>query len=694
MKKEFQAALGPVGLLCCVVASPVWAAGDNVVEKVVEKAGEKVELDAIRIIAKEDTPQTISAPKLLRVPGAGGDPLRAIEALPGVVFSSGRRSEPAVRGSSPQDNKYLIDFLPVENIFHFDGSSLLNDNVVEDFSLEAAAFDAQYTNATGAVIDTTSRAPYSDQAQAVIDLSLLKASLLLETPITENQSAYLSVRQSLIQFYIENFLDDEDFKFTTVPEYYDYQGKYHIRLNATDSLTLQAIGARDKAGILFEDDSDEVKKDPALAGGLSFSSDFHTQGATWERYLDSGGLHLSSLSHKVSDISFLVGQAGDLKATSNEYSLFSKMSLPLSISHNLRFGLEYVENHISFDGDLDTPPCTELQPDCRLEDSQERVISSDKLVIYSTDLFVADDWDITDRLTLTPGMLFSHDDYSDQFFAQPKLKSRWQFVDNWWFNAAFGQYHKFTDNFGQVAEGFGNPDLKQSTADHYLLGIENQLSDTLVWKIDTYYKTFDDLSVARLSKNHDLYVGLTPEEYAAIPRYDNNADGDAYGLEVFVNKSFSEGWYGWVSLAYAETRRKNTLTGESFKYNYDQPWIVNLVSSHELNENWTLGVKWRYQSGQLITPVESAIQDPVNPELYHPVYGELNSERLPAYHKMDIRLDRDFHYSSWNMDLYIEVLNVYNRANVTDYEYEPDYKAKEDVTDLPLLVSVGIKATF
>ena len=213
-----------------------------------ETTESSMELEPVRVTSGKDPLTSITPEKLMRLPGSGNDPLRAIEALPGVTFSNSRSSEPAVRGSSPDDNRYFIDFIPVRNIFHFDGTSLLNDNVIDGFSLEAAAFDAQYNDATGAIISATSRAPYSDRSQAILDFSFLKAGILLETPIDENQGVYLSVRQSLLHFYIENFLDDEEFEFTTVPEYYDYQGKYHIRLNDTDTLTFQAIGSRDKAG--------------------------------------------------------------------------------------------------------------------------------------------------------------------------------------------------------------------------------------------------------------------------------------------------------------------------------------------------------------------------------------------------------------------------------------------------------------
>lgn len=660
-------------------------------------ANNEAELDDIRITAKDDSLTEISTKKLLRMPGAGNDPLRAIEALPGVTFSTGRNAEPAVRGSSPDDNLYIIDFMPVANIFHFDGSSLLNDNVIQDFKLEAAAFDAQYNNATGAVIEANSRAPYTDRKQAVIDFSFLKAGILLETPITENSAAYLSVRQSLIHFYIENLLDDEDFEFTTVPEYYDYQAKYQLQLSDDDSISVQALGSRDKAGLLFSEDSDTVKRDPGLVGGINVNSYFHSQGILLENTFSDTTRIKTGFSHMLSDISLKLGANNNLEATSSDYNFRSHLTTDLNLYHTLRLGVEVVENHIDFKGDFTASPSGLGKPDNRLTNSSERITEKDNLKIYNYDVFIADDWFVTPRLTLTPGVVASYDDYSEQKFLQGRFNFRWEFIDYWWLNGAWGQHHKFTDNFGEVAKGFGNPDLKQSTSIHYLLGIEHQLNPSLLVKFDAYYKTFDDLAIPRADKDQ-LDPALSDADYIALPRYTNDADGDAYGFEFFMNKSFSEGWYGWLSAAYSETRRRNNLTGEDFKYDFDQPWIVNLVSNHELNADWTIGFKWRYQSGQLITPVVDT-EPNTNPEfaglgLVDPIYGELNSRRLPDIHKLDIRLDRNYQYKKWNMDLYVEVLNVYNQANVSGYKYNEDYTDKEDITGLPTIVSFGIKANL
>ena len=661
-----------------------------------EQTLDEVALDNVQVQAQDAPLTEINTEKLLKVPGAGNDPLRAIESLPGVVFANGNRAEPAVRGSSPADNAYIIDFLPVGYIFHLDTSSILNDNVVKDFTLEAAAFGSEYNNATGAVIDADSRLPYQDRDQTIIDVSLLKAGIFVENQVSDDQAFYFSARQSLFQYYIENFLDEEDFEFTQVPEFYDYQGKYSWRISDTETLTFQAIGARDKGAVLFAEDSDEVLQDPGLSGGIRFEAFFNTQGFVWDKLYNSGMTHKIGLSQLEEKFAFGIGADNRIDVKVNSYHLRSQFSYPLNIDHELQWGLQYKESHIGYNGRFTAPACDEFDPSCRIIDGSEVITGRGKPIVRTWYANLADVWSVTPNWTLTPGILLSTDDYTEQNFSEPKLNSRWEFSDNWAFTSGYGQYHILPDNFGSYTPEFGNRDLKQPTADHYELGIENTLADDLFWKIEVYYKTLEDIIIGRpdpevygydLSDNNDL------QAYNSLPRFTNDADGKAWGMEFFINKNLTDKWYGWLSAAYSRTERTDNLSGEDFRYNYDQPVIVNMVANYQYNRDWQVGFKWRFQSGQLITPLEGAVQDPDNSELYNPVYGELNSERLPAYHKLDVRADRTFVFKSWEMDFYAEVLNVYGRQNVIDYEYEgADYSNREEVTDLPTIISFGIKA--
>ena len=126
-------------------------------------------------------------------------------------------------------------------------------------------------------------------------------------------------------------------------------------------------------------------------------------------------------------------------------------------------------------------------------------------------------------------------------------------------------------------------------------------------------------------------------------KYINGAGGHAYGLEFLLNKNLTDKWYGWMSVAYSKTKREYDASDERFTY------------------------------------------------LYDPSEGRINSERLPAKHGLDFRID---YKKSEMTDVYFEIINAYSHQNITEYEYSDDYSTREGVSELETLFSIGAKFTF
>lgn len=41
-------------------------------------------------------------------------------------------------------------------------------------------------------------------------------------------------------------------------------------------------------------------------------------------------------------------------------------------------------------------------------------------------------------------------------------------------------------------------------------------------------------------------------------------------------------------------------------------------------------------------------------------FSQLNSKRLDPYHQLDIRVDKKWFFNQWNLDVYLDIQNVYN----------------------------------
>lgn len=658
------------------------------------------ELSTINVRGDLDTGPKITADKLLKVAGSGGDPLKAIEALPGVIIDENDEGLPAVRGSSPESNSYLTDHIPVGYIFHNDGYSTYHNLLIEDFQLKAGAWDAQYNNALGAVLDTRLRDPYAEDITTTLDVSFLRAGVLVEGAVTENSAFYAAYRESLIQLYLSEVYDaDEDIAITQVPKNSDYQVKYHWRVNSTTNLKFVANGAKDTMAFELGDEFDEAGKEPAIVGDFSLNGYYNTQGILFDTMLNGGTSLLIATSHKEEDIYFKIGQLFDIDATTDDYRIKTQLQTPLSNGDQIRYGVEFTQFKVAYDMEGLYNPCNDEVESCDPASLGEEFAESEKLNIYRNYSFAAYDWMVTPEWEVTLGIGSDHDDHLKKRTYEPRLSSRYRVSDQWVLTAAAGQHTQFPKDFFAITKELGNPDLKQPTADHYVVGFEFQTDHALSAKLETYYKDLHNIIIS----NPDY---VDEDETPGVDKFNNKASGHAYGVEFLVNKNLTDKWYGWVSLAYSKTKRKNDMTGEEFNFSYDRPWVLNLVASYKYSEKTTFGMKWRYQSGSLVTPISGGeaiyrcgdlykSEDNVdsscdaNPYVYNPIEGRMNSERLPAVHKLDLRMDYE---ASKHQTYYAEILNAYNRKNVTDYEYSDDYESREAVSSLGALFSVG--ATF
>ncbi|MEN0038767.1 MAG: TonB-dependent receptor plug domain-containing protein [Cellvibrio sp.] len=620
---------------------------------------------------------TENAQKIIDVPGSLGDPLMAVFSLPGVIGEGDGGGAPAVRGSSPSDNRYLVDGAPAAYVFHAFSTSIFNENIIQDFELYSAGFGPRYSNAIGGIFDIKLRDPKAQELKTKVDVSILRAGVFVEGEVSENSAFYLSGRSSLLQYFFDaDEAEQEDgIKVQDAPEDTDYQFKYQYRIGDNHKLTLNANGATDLAAAEFTELSTEVLEEPDFAGDAKIKNAFNNQSLRWQFAAGAGSeLDMQIGHYQKKDDTFWGGEKYFFDMTTEDVYALVNYSILLGDSHSFSMGVEGHETQYSYDARFINYVCTEFDPDCELRRG-ELVEANDEVTIREYSTYLNDHWAITDALALDVGAQVHYNDFTDETFTHPRMALAWEFVDNWTINTSAGSYNRLPDidkTFPQI----GNTELKSPTSNHYTLGIKHELANEWSWSVTTYYKTMDDLPLASsLSDNNQ-------------PLYTNNVEGEAYGVDLFINKGLTDRWYGWLAISASRSTRTNQLTNVEQDYYLDTPLVLNWVMNYQLSEKWDVGTRLTLQSGRAITPIVGIQPNPYFENRILPVYGEPYSENLPTYARLDLRFKREMTLWGYPGTYNIDILNALNRRNVTDRRL--DYKRTQSPQDVKLEDEVGL----
>ncbi|WP_236074884.1 TonB-dependent receptor plug domain-containing protein [Teredinibacter purpureus] len=624
--------------------------------------------------------------KLVDMPGALGDPLGAVFSLPGVVYGDG--GEPAVRGSSPDDNLFLVDFLPAGYIFHDFNTSIFHEYIMHDFQLYSAGFGPEYGNVTGAVFDINLRQPRKQPLQTVLDLSMLRSGVFLEGQVTESSAFYLSGRHSMLHLFIPEGEENEGVVLTRVPRDNDYQLKYAWDLDANNTLTFSASGAGDLAEAVLSREMDFVRSNPDFEGDAEILSRFNGQKVIWDHQRENGGRLKVGGGHLNNERNVSWGNQYYYDESTKSDTLKAQYSQPVGNSHLLTVGGMYQQNSFLVGYDQVLFVCTEFDVDCTLN-RDARYENEQSIDQVETHLYVNDSWQATPSLVLDIGLQLQENDYTNERFVNPRAGLRYQLNSQWAIASSAGQYNRFPE-LEYVLPEIGNENLQSPTATHYTLGVDRELNDGWSWSLEAYYKLMDNLPLA-----------LAGGEDNSALLYSNDVSGEATGVDVFINKEMTTNWYSWLALSYSLSERTNDRSGETVNYYLDTPMILNWVVNYSRSETFNVGWRWTIRSGTAYTPIVGIQENPWFDDSVLPEYGDPYSDRLPLTSRLDVRFK--WLGQLWGMDTeyIVDILNALNQENVTgvglDYEkvdsVNDPLKTEENVSP-GIIAALGMRLKF
>jgi len=217
------------------------------------------------------------------------------------------------------------------------------------------------------------------------------------------------------------------------------------------------------------------------------------------------------------------------------------------------------------------------------------------------------------------------------------------------------------------------------------VGTEVRFSDFLELDTSFYFNSYRDLVVQGR-------VTETEGRVEAEEAYDNDGEGRSWGLEVLLRHRPHGRLFGWVAYTLAKSERRRD--GEPWaRFGLDQTHILTAVASVDLGAGWTAGARFQLVTGIPRTPIVGSVYDG-DTNSWKPVLGEVNSARQPAFHQLDLRVDKLFLLDTFKLTAYLDLQNVYNRANSEFTVYNHDFSESATVAGIPVLPSLGVKAEF
>ncbi len=677
---------------------------DTISEKITVKAGEiiskkyfstkggirlqEVEISAQQTEKIENTTvavQKVDPTIIAKLPSIGEPDLaQYLQVLPGVVFTGDQGGQLYIRGGLPVQNKVLLDGMVIFNPFHSIGLfSVFDNDIMKNADVYSAGFGAEYGGRTSSVMDVTTRDGNKKRLSGKIAGSTFAAKVMLEGPLVKLKEdgkasssfifaakhSYLPQTSKSIYSYANK--DGLPFYFT------DLYGK--VSVNGTNGSKISLFGFNFSDKVAYP--SIATYNWNASGAGSNFvmvpyGSNLLIEGVfAYSNYAIKYQNPVVQTDTKTSSV-------GNFNAGFNFIKFIGR--------NELKFGFEGIITNTNYE--LQNPYFTKV----KLERSTSDLSGFLKYKIVHR----------KKRFVLEPSFRIMYYATLGVFSPEPRMSLKVNFTPKIRFKGAAGLYSQTlmsassdrdvvnlfygfinAPESDQMSSNYLDKDLKShkvnssvQKAQHIVAGIELDVLKYIDLNIEVYQKNFSQV----VNVNRDKLFDDIPENASkpdAVKKDFVIEQGRARGFDCVLKFEYKR-FYFWAVYSYTKNDRWlgniETKTVMNYPPNFDRRHNVNLVGSYTFGKkrNWEINVRWNYGSPFPTTPTQGYYPQlnfnnninynytTANGQVgYLP--GEINSVRLPDFHRLDIGFK--FRYSlSPKVQLEISggATNVYNRKNI------------------------------
>ncbi|MEM7352190.1 MAG: TonB-dependent receptor, partial [Acidobacteriota bacterium] len=610
----------------------------------------------------------LSRQEIRDLPHFADDLYRAAMVLPGTAAGdiSGRFG---VRGGFYPEILVQLDGQELFEPFHLKDLqgvfSILDPEVIGGVDLMASGFPAEYGDRMTSVLEMTSSTPA--KRRTTLGISFSNAWFGSAGAFAEGKGHWLgSLRRGYLDMVLEFAQDDDEDDEDVSPQYWDAFGKIAYQLTPRQHLALETLVADDSLSF------DELEADDDFSRAETGYGSRYVW-LTHQTLIGDKTVVDTSLSTSRVDgertANFLDGpEFFDLTddRVLDVLALKQSWAYQPSDRHYFKAGFEVRDYEATYDYvntlfqrfPLDDPRF----PPAGVSRGFTGDFSGEHYTLYA-----ADRLRLGERLTAELGLRYDEQTLLDDSQVSPRVNLVFDLGRDAVLRAGWGRFYQ-SQRPHELDVQFGETEFFEAEqADHLTLGYEKNFRK-ISFRADAYHRDVDNPR-PRYETVFDPFEPF-PESAQDLARIDPDS-ATAQGLELHIARRGGKKFSWWAT--YALSQAEDTIDDVDFERSIDQTHALTLNANWRPGPKWNLNWVWTYHTGWPTTPVEAELV-PVGEgfQLVHHV-GPFYSDRLPDYHRLDLRASRTTRIKKGQLSLFIDIQNLYNRENLRGVDIDEEF---------------------
>jgi len=618
--------------------------------------------------------RTISIEEMTRFSGSIQDPARMAQNYAGVAGAADDRNDIIVRGNSPTGVLWRLEGVDIPSPNHFAALGttggpvgMLNANNLKNSDFLSSAFPAEYGNALSSVFDLKLRTGNTEKYEFLGQIGFNGFEAGVEGPIGIGKNASVMANYRYSTLGVISALGIDFGTGFAVPQYQDVTFKVNIPTENAGRFSLWGLGGISFIEFLAEDNGDDnlFNEDDENS---RFESNTGVVGLSHLYFFNDNTF--SKLSLAVSGTETL-GDVESVNADGSTVPLFGQDYNQSKYIANWKFNRKFnAKNRLTFG----------LQQELYNVAVQDSFYREDDtmwipLLDYSgnsglSQAYIQHQYRVNDKLKINSGLHAQYFSLNGSTAIEPRVGLQYEANNLNTFSLGAGMHSQLQPIVIYFIQNEDTPEITNDELDftksiHLASGWDRTLNENMRLKLEAYYQYLYDVPVESVSSAFSLLNTGADFGFPDRTNLVNEGTGENYGLELTLEKFFSNNYYFLITGSVFESTYKGS---DEVKRNtlFNTNYVTNVLAGKEfkLNEKFsiTADAKVTYAGGRRYTPIllTESIEAGETVRDENNIFGE----RYNDYFRPDLKIGFRHNAKKFSQTFSVDLQNFTGSENV------------------------------